>query len=105
MTTQTHGIDLSALDPAALLALATDAAKLAPKVQKERLDACRAEVVALIESHGFTVRGIFPNTKRVTPAAPKFCHPDDSSLTWSGRGRKPSWLVELESSGGEAAAI
>ncbi|HRD76940.1 MAG TPA: H-NS histone family protein [Hyphomicrobiaceae bacterium] len=24
----------------------------------------------------------------------KFQHPDDPSLTWSGRGRKPKWLSE-----------
>jgi len=23
---------------------------------------------------------------------PKYCHPDDSSRTWTGRGRKPKWV-------------
>jgi DNA-binding protein H-NS len=27
-------------------------------------------------------------------AGVRFRHPDNSSLTWSGRGRKPKWLVE-----------
>jgi len=105
MTTQTHGFDLSTLDPAALEALAADAAKLAPKVQKERLEAARAAALEVIESHGFTLRDVFPNAKRVTPAAPKFRHPDDESQTWSGRGRKPVWLVDLEAAGGAPVAI
>jgi len=105
MTTQTHGIDLSTMDPAALKALAADAAKLAPQVEKERLAACKDAAIELIESHGFTVKDVFPNAKRVHPAAPKFRHPDDESLTWSGRGRKPVWLVELTAAGGEAVAI
>jgi len=28
-----------------------------------------------------------------TPAAPKYRHPENASLTWSGRGRKPLWFV------------
>lgn len=102
--TATHGIDLTSFDPATLQALAADAAKLAPQMQKERLAACKDEAIALIESHGFTVRDIFPNAKR-TPAKPAFCHPDDSSLTWSGKGRKPVWLVELTAQGGEPVAV
>ena len=105
MTTQTHGVDLSTLDPAALKALAADAAKLAPQVEKERLAACRAAAIELIESNGFTVKDVFPNAKRLTPAAPKFRHPDDESLTWSGRGRKPVWLTELEAKGGAPVAV
>jgi DNA-binding protein H-NS len=23
---------------------------------------------------------------------PKYCHPNDPSLTWTGKGRKPDWL-------------
>lgn len=31
--------------------------------------------------------------------APKYRHPQDSSLTWTGRGRKPVWLVQLLEAG------
>lgn len=24
----------------------------------------------------------------------KYAHPDDASITWSGRGRRPAWLTE-----------
>lgn len=27
------------------------------------------------------------------PAAPKYRHPENPALTWSGRGRKPQWFV------------
>lgn len=104
MTTQTHGVDLSKMEPAALMALAAEAAKLAPQMEKEKLAACKAEAIALIESHGFAVKDIFPNAKRA-PAKPAFRHPDDESLTYSGRGRKPVWLVELEKEGREPVAI
>ena len=38
------------------------------------------------------------STKRKVP--PKFRHPDDSSKTWTGRGRKPKWVQAWEDEGG-----
>jgi DNA-binding protein H-NS len=35
-------------------------------------------------------------TKKV---APKFRHPDDPGIVWSGRGKTPVWLRELEKKG------
>jgi DNA-binding protein H-NS len=35
-------------------------------------------------------------TKKV---APKFRHPDDPGIVWSGRGKTPVWLRELENQG------
>ena len=35
--------------------------------------------------------------KKTSKVAPKYRHPKDASLTWTGRGRQPKWLVaELE---------
>ena len=35
-------------------------------------------------------------TKRnVRKVPPKYQHPDDPSLTWTGRGLKPKWVVSL----------
>ena len=27
-------------------------------------------------------------------AAPKYAHPENPELTWSGRGRRPAWIAE-----------
>ncbi len=32
--------------------------------------------------------------KRPGQSAPKYANPDDPSQTWTGRGRKPKWMVE-----------
>jgi len=29
----------------------------------------------------------------------KFRHPEDAGKVWTGRGRKPGWIVDLEQSG------
>jgi DNA-binding protein H-NS len=35
--------------------------------------------------------------KKISKIAPKYRHPKDPSLAWTGRGRQPKWLVaELE---------
>jgi DNA-binding protein H-NS len=32
-------------------------------------------------------------------AQPKYRHPDDPSLTWSGRGKRPAWVNEALAAG------
>jgi DNA-binding protein H-NS len=36
---------------------------------------------------------------RKTVGSPKYANPSDSSQTWTGRGRKPGWLIEALASG------
>lgn len=43
--------------------------------------------------------------KSKKPVAPKYQHPDDSSLTWSGRGRKPQWVEEQLAAGKSLADL
>jgi DNA-binding protein H-NS len=37
--------------------------------------------------------------KEVKRVAPKFRHPDDPNLTWSGRGKTPLWVKALMAAG------
>lgn len=41
--------------------------------------------------------------KRTIP--PKYRHPKDPSLTWTGRGRKPAWLVQLLEAGASLTEV
>lgn len=34
--------------------------------------------------------------KQQPKGEPKYFHPDDPSKTWTGRGRKPQWVVDLD---------
>lgn len=64
---------------------------------EERIANETAELKRLGEERGFLVEEIFSG-KRVSNS-PKFRHPADATLTWSGRGRRPHWLNELLNSG------
>ncbi len=56
----------------------------------------KGKVEALVASHGFTVAELFGAARggrgRAASSA-KYANPDDRSQTWTGRGRKPNWLV------------
>lgn len=42
--------------------------------------------------------GLPVKKSRAAPAA-RYAHPDDPTLTWSGRGRKPRWFTDALASG------
>ena len=61
----------------------------------------RAQVEALAKEFGFSLSELI-NTKSKSPrtyTAPKYQHPENPSLTWTGRGRKPQWFNEALASG------
>lgn len=71
--------------------------KNAIAVAKERE---RGELKKRIESmakdSGFSVDELFVRGRSAAKGrtvAPKYINPENSSETWSGRGRKPKWLV------------
>ncbi len=56
----------------------------------------------LAEKRGFNIDELFGKRggKRGS-AVPKFRNPKDSGQTWTGRGRKPNWLVDALKKGGK----
>lgn len=70
----------------------------------------KRELAEKAKMMGFSIEELFGAAKRGRPAsedtvdgratvAPKYAHPKDPSLTWTGRGRAPKWVVALEQSG------
>ena len=48
------------------------------------------------KSLGFTIEELLdvkPEKKTRAPVQPKYRHPENPELTWSGRGKKPRWFV------------
>ncbi|ARU00055.1 H-NS family nucleoid-associated regulatory protein [Yoonia vestfoldensis] len=61
----------------------------------------RAKVEALAKELGFSLSELMSSDKKAsrTAVAPKYQHPENPTLTWSGRGRKPLWFIEALASG------
>jgi DNA-binding protein H-NS len=63
-------------------------------VQERERNALRQEMEAMAQSRGFKLNEVVGGRggKGRTVAA-KYANPDNPAETWSGRGRKPKWLV------------
>ncbi|MBY0224656.1 MAG: H-NS histone family protein [Hyphomicrobium sp.] len=55
----------------------------------------KAKIDRLIASTDFTVAELygFSTRRGRSKSAAKYANPDDRNQTWTGRGRKPNWLV------------
>jgi DNA-binding protein H-NS len=59
----------------------------------------KAKMQALADQSGFSLNELFGAKGKRGAAAVKFRNPKDPSLTWSGRGRKPNWIVDAVKKG------
>ncbi len=59
---------------------------------RERADV-KQKIATLAENAGFSMGELFGARGRGKAVAAKYVNPDNRSETWTGRGRKPNWLV------------
>ncbi|MFC3058580.1 H-NS histone family protein [Paenirhodobacter populi] len=94
-------IDFNALDLSELKKLEKDVAKAISSFEQRR----KAEALAALEERakefGFSLSELtgLASEKTRTPAVAKYRHPENPALTWSGRGRKPQWIIDALSAG------
>ena len=80
------------------------------KLEANNLARARSEVTKLAKEYGVPVSSLIEEVeakqprrkktlKSVKKVPPKFRHPEDTSLTWSGRGMKPKWMTPLLENG------
>lgn len=94
-------IDLNALSLAELKQLEKNVAKAITSFEDRRKAEARAKVEELARELGFSFDELAeaaPTRKRAA-SAPKYRHPKNAEITWSGRGRKPAWIVDALASG------
>lgn len=89
--------------------------ELEGKVQKAiaaARDRDRAELkrkmAEMAQDHGFSVTDLFGGGRggkgaKKTVGVAKYANPDNRADTWTGRGRKPNWVVERLRKGGKLA--
>lgn len=65
---------------------------------RARADAL-GELEAVAKKHGFKLADLVGGSKAKAAAPAKYKHPENSSVTWSGRGRQPNWLKDGLASG------
>lgn len=94
--------DLSKLSLAELKALQSNVAKAIASFEDRRRAEALAAMEAAAKEHGFALSellGAATAPRKRMPARAKYAHPDNASVTWTGRGRKPLWVADALSSG------
>jgi DNA-binding protein H-NS len=67
--------------------------------KKQLIDEFKARAASLGLSIDLVVNNEKPAKKTGAKVAPKYRHPSNPSLTWTGRGRTPKWVEEQISAG------
>lgn len=94
-------IDYDKFDRSDLLNIMKEIPLELKKRDKSMKKELREKMHKLAEEAGYSLDDIIVGTK-VKPtkkAAPKYQNPEDDSVTWTGRGRKPLWIIAALESG------
>ncbi|MET4104091.1 DNA-binding protein H-NS [Roseovarius sp. MBR-78] len=92
--------DLNALSLKELRQLQKDVARAIEGFEERQKAEARARLEAMARDLGYSLAELAPSSK-AGAKVPKYCHPDDPRLTWTGRGRKPGWFIEAVAAGHE----
>ena len=103
-------MDLSAISIEELQTLLTQIPEEITRRKKSERKAVLEKMEALAASAGFSLEELISDTpakaakpKRVV--AVKYRHPDNAQLTWTGRGKKPGWVLEWIAAGHAIEAL
>ncbi|MBJ3764590.1 H-NS histone family protein [Maribius pontilimi] len=88
-------IDLSKLSLDELKKLQRDVTKAIGTYETRQRQNALAAVEAKAKEMGFSLSELTGKQKpSKTISPPKYRHPENPSVTWSGRGRQPAWIKE-----------
>lgn len=105
-------MDLSNLSIAELKNLQARIPEYIDKKKAEEKQKVIEETKAFLAAKGYSLDDVIGKSKGSTrkgaprgPVAVKYRHPQNSHLAWTGRGRKPVWVVEWLKSGKTIEAL
>ncbi|MFW2588942.1 H-NS family nucleoid-associated regulatory protein [Sagittula sp. SSi028] len=74
--------------------LISDAQKALKTVDARRMAEAKRAAELAAKEYGFSLEDVVQAGGKSTKGSPKYANPMDPSQTWTGRGRKPNWLIE-----------
>ena len=98
-------VDLRSMSGKEMKALRARLDKAIANKEKQARGTVLKKVEAVAKAAGYNLKDLIavkaPTTNKIKrrKLAPKYRHPEDSQITWSGVGRKPKWIVEAEVTG------
>jgi DNA-binding protein H-NS len=98
-------IDLNSMSRKELVKLRGDVDKAIASVAERERRAALEAAERVVAEHGFSLAeltgaGLIKPVRGNKPKSPaKYRNPANGTQTWSGRGRKPGWILAAEASG------
>ena len=107
------GIPLKGLSRGELLNLQKRVEKALIRLQKADKKKALAAAQAAAKQHGFSLDELTTGgagngrkaKKTSVKGVPKYAHPKDPSITWTGKGRRPQWIVDAMDKGKKLSAF
>lgn len=95
-------VHLEKLNLAELKALRKNVEKAIATYEARKLSEARAVLEEKARELGVSLDAVLGAKGKAAGATvpPKYRHPENAELTWTGRGRSPKWLAEHEKNGG-----
>ena len=98
--------NLNSMSKAELLALQKDAERAMKTLEDRRRNEAKSIIEAKAKELGFSIAELFDGKSKAKSAgAPKYRHPENAAMTWSGKGRQPAWFKEHIAGGGDAETL
>ncbi len=104
-------VKLDGLSPKELQALIAQAQSRMESARAEHIQNVRTKIDALLKAEGLQLSEVYAGRggkrgKRAGAGIPKYRNPADSSQTWTGHGKKPTWFQQaLKKSGVTADSL
>lgn len=92
-------IDVNTLSKDDLVKLKADVEKALKSIDTRRRAEAKKAADAAAKEFGFSLDELVDSTGKGSKGVAKFANPADPAQTWTGRGRKPNWVVEWLGSG------
>ncbi len=89
------GFDVETMSLKELKNLQKDLAKAISTFEDRQKSDARSKLEIIAKEMGYSLAELIGTEVKPTRAPPtaKYRHPENATLTWSGRGRKPLWFV------------
>ena len=92
-------IDLESMSRDDLVALIADAQKALKTVDARRKAEAKRAAEKVAKEFGYSLDEILAAGGKGSKGAAKYATPADPTQTWTGRGRKPNWVIEALQAG------
>ena len=100
-------LDLNAMSLAELKRLQKDVAKAIADYEARKMAEARAALEEKARDLGYSLAELVGASigRKRTAGVPKYRHPENPNVTWTGRGRRPKWVAEHIAAGKPIEAL